>query len=135
MSDVVRIARGYVGTPFRHQGRLPGIALDCAGAALLAAVAAGYEAHDLCGYPRHPARGMLRRHLDEQPCLVPVMRAPRTGDLLLMTFGREPQHVAICAGHTIIHAYEVAGKVCEHVFSDEWKRRVVSVYEFIGEKP
>ena len=37
-ADIIAIARACLGTPFRHQGRIPGVALDCAG--LVVAVAA-----------------------------------------------------------------------------------------------
>ena len=30
-ADAVRVARTYIGTPFHHMGRLPGVGLDCAG--------------------------------------------------------------------------------------------------------
>lgn len=30
-ADIVRVARGYLGTPWHHRGRQPGLALDCAG--------------------------------------------------------------------------------------------------------
>jgi cell wall-associated NlpC family hydrolase len=130
-SAVVLAARGMVGTPFRHQGRVPGEALDCAGLAVCAACACGLPAIDLHGYGRRPTFGELEAHLDRQPALRRVMREAQAGDLLLMCFSREPQHVAICAGETLIHAYESVGKVCEHGFTDEWKARIVRVYEFV----
>jgi hypothetical protein len=49
-----------------------------------------------------------------------------------MRFSGDPQHLAICAGDTIIHAWQTVGKVAEHRFTDEWKSRVVRVYEFTG---
>ena len=131
LDGLIATARSYVGTPFRHQGRLPGIALDCAGVAVCAARAEGWPAIDMPGYSRTPTKGMLRQHLMAQPALRLVNRSPRFGDLLLMAFGREDQHVALCAGDTIIHAYEAVGKVCEHGFTDEWQKRVVAVFEFV----
>lgn len=129
--QIVAVARSYVGTPFRHQGRLPGEALDCAGTLVCSASECGLQVRDSPGYARRPALGLLEETLDAQPCLRRVYRPPIFGDLLLMKFAGEPQHVALCAGETIIHAYEAVGKVCEHGFSDEWRSRVVRVYEFV----
>jgi hypothetical protein len=50
-----------------------------------------------------------------------------------MRFAGDPQHLAICAGDTIIHAYESAGQCCEHRLSDDlWAARIVRVYRFRG---
>jgi hypothetical protein len=38
-----------------------------------------------------------------------------------MRFASDPQHLAICAGETIIHAYEAAGQCCEHRLSGLWE--------------
>ncbi len=40
--DFVRVARSYIGTPFHHQGRLPGVGLDCAGVIVCALAECGY---------------------------------------------------------------------------------------------
>ena len=34
---LIEVARGYVGTPFHHAGRLPGVGLDCIGVPVCAA--------------------------------------------------------------------------------------------------
>lgn len=52
--------------------------------------------------------------LDSQPCLERVFLEPPGRDLLLMRFSSDPQHLAICAGATIIHAYEDGWKVLRH---------------------
>ncbi len=129
---IVAAARACIGTPFRHLGRVPGKALDCAGLAKASAETAGYAVVDMDAYGRTPVNGLLETTLDAQPCLRRVFRAPQAGDLLLMRFKGDPQHLAICAGDTLIHAWQTVGKVAEHRFSDEWQARVVRVYEFIG---
>jgi cell wall-associated NlpC family hydrolase len=50
--DIIAAARRAVGTPFRHQGRTPGVALDCAGLALYVAAENGVDTIDHEGYPR-----------------------------------------------------------------------------------
>ena len=129
---ILAAARAAIGTPFRHQGRAPGAALDCAGLAVHAAQEAGLTVTDLVGYADRPRGGALEAALDAQPCLqrIPVPDA-RAGDLLLMKFSGDPQHLAIHGGDTIIHAYAQVGKTCEHDWTPEWRSRVVRAYRFV----
>lgn len=135
---IVAAARAELGTPFRHQGRIPGKALDCAGLVVAVAAALGADYVDQQGYSRHPSDGLLESALDAQPCLERVALADmQPGDVLLMRFAGDPQHLAIHAGfsdsgqsETIIHAEIRARKVCEHRLSDEWRGCIVRVYRF-----
>lgn len=124
-----REARGLLETPFRHQGRQPGVGLDCAGVVVCAAQAAGLPAQDQDGYGRQPYRGYLEAALDAQFDRVPK-RDIRPGDVLLMRFGDEPQHLAIYTGGTIIHGYQKVGRVVEHRFAAVWLARTVRGYRF-----
>jgi len=131
--DIIAAARQCLGTPFRHQGRLLAFGLDCAGVAIHVAREIGAGVIDVSGYGRTPANGQLERSLDSQPCLERIFLEDRqAGDLLLMRFASEPQHLAIFAGETIIHAYEAAGLCCEHRLSGLWASRIVRVYRFRG---
>jgi len=130
-AEIIAAARFCLDTPFKHQGRIPGRALDCAGVAAYVAHANGADYIDQSGYGRSPSGGLLESALDAQPCLVRVPLAERqSGDVLLMRFEGDPQHLSICAGETIIHAYAQVRKVCEHGLTDEWQRRIVRVYRF-----
>ena len=130
-ADVVAAATTLLGTPFVHQGRLPGKALDCAGVVVATASALGIAHTDVVAYGRIPALGILRAVLDSQPELVSVSPADlQPGDVLLMRFKKEPQHLAIFAGKTIIHAWQVIGRVVQHDFDSAWCRRVVAAYRF-----
>ncbi|MFY9326484.1 MAG: NlpC/P60 family protein [Georgfuchsia sp.] len=121
-------ARAYVDaeTPFMHQGRgLHG--LDCIGLIVVAARQIGISIGDRTDYPRDP-NGLL------QPALTSQMLAVdhwMPGDVLLMRFGTEPQHVGIFTGTTLIHAYSSARKVVEHRIDARWSRRVVYAYRFL----
>ena len=129
--DIIKAARACLDTPFKHQGRLPGRALDCAGLIVAVAQAIGADYRDVAGYGRSPAGNLLQSKLDEQPCLhgVPVLER-QPGDVLLMRFTGDPQHLAIDAGDNIIHSYAQVGKVCEHRMADVWAARIVRVYRF-----
>ena len=128
---VVDAARSMLKTPFRHQGRVPGLALDCAGLVVCAATQAGYLPNDYQGYGRTPANGLLESAVESQSFLQRIIGEPIAGDILLMRFAGDPQHLAICAGETIIHAWEAVGMVCEHRLDDKWRRRIVGIYRFI----
>jgi len=77
---------------------------------------------------------LLEASLDAQPDLERVLdiTARQSGDILLMRFKYEPQHIAIYAGETLIHAYANAGKCCEHIIDDSWASRIVRVYRVKG---
>lgn len=129
---IVAAARAAIGTPFRHQGRIVGKALDCAGLAVHAATAAGVSISDETHYPRTPGGGRLESALDRQTDIVRVdPNNLQDGDILLMRFGREPQHIAIVAGENIIHSYERVGRVVEHGLNAEWQSRIVRAYRVI----
>lgn len=132
--DIIAAARQCIGTPFRHQGRLPGVGLDCAGVAVHVACSLGYQVADVPAYGRTPSSGQLEAQLAAQPYLerLPNIAARQPGDLLLMRFAADPQHLAICAGDTIIHAYEAVGMCCEHRLSSMWRARIVRLYRFVG---
>jgi cell wall-associated NlpC family hydrolase len=132
-ADVVAAARAYLGVPFRHQGRTPPLALDCAGLFVMVCRDLGLPVIDEQGYGRNPYKGLLEQCIARQPFLhrVPVADMGE-GDVLLMRFTGEPQHIAIHAGYSMIHAYEQAGKVVEHRLADVWRARVVSAYRFEG---
>lgn len=131
--DVVAAARTCLSTPFHHQGRIKGTALDCAGLVVAVAQDLGIEYDDAQGYGREPYRGLLQSKLADQPSLDVVPRDQmQAGDVLLMRFAREPQHLAIYTGSTIVHSYEAVGIACEHDLTDVWRRRIVAVYRFRG---
>lgn len=131
--QIIAAARACLKTPFAHQGRLPGVALDCAGLVVAVARALEIDHLDFPGYGRRPANGQLKAALDAQPELREVSAsAILPGDILLMAFEREPQHLAIYAGATLIHSWAAPGEVCEHDFSEIWQRRTIAAYRFVG---
>ena len=140
VEQILAAARAEIGTPFRHQGRVSGKALDCAGLVCHVASVIGLEYFDQQGYSRQPSQGLLESALDAQPCLERIALADmQPGDVLLMRFSGDPQHLAIYAGWSdvyqaegIIHAWLQARNVAEHVLTDEWRNRIVRVYRFRG---
>lgn len=137
-SEVVRTAREWVGTPFRHQGRQRDIGVDCVGLAVgvareLALVPPGW---DYTAYAVEPRGDALRDALESQ-CERLLIRKP--GCLLLISVGREARHLVVYAGHnwdsrshTIIHTSQRHRRVVEHGFTDRWQRAVVAAYALPG---
>ena len=134
-ADILSAARSVLGVPFRHQGRsLRG--LDCVGLLLYVADRLGVEYVDVSGYSRRPGGGLLEatfeEHIDNGILLRVAISDMQPGDFLMMRFGNDPQHLAIFTGENIIHSYQNAGKVCEHILDDKWRARIVRVYRLAG---
>lgn len=135
---IVSAAMDAIGTPFRHQGRVAGRGMDCAGLYIHVCQLLGLSYQDASGYPRNPYDGQLEKELDAQPQLTRISVAEaRKGDLLAMRMDRAPQHIAIHAGHFnghpyVIHASEQHGKVCMHRLDQLWHARVMRAYRFEG---
>lgn len=130
-SAIIAAARECIGTPFAHQGRIINKALDCAGVAVHVFDSMGCEVDQPAAYSRTPNNAMLEYWADRQPFLTRET-IPQAGDILLMKFKREPQHVAIFTGVGLIHAYEPFGRVVEHDMDAKWRKRIVRAYRFVG---
>lgn len=125
----VDIARKWLGTPFKHQGRSRGIGVDCAGLAIGIARDHGIEVHDVTGYTRLP-RDDAMRQLIEQQCIRidaieigAILYMPHAGTLHLAIVTRlDPTY--------IIHAYQPVGRVIEHRLDGAWLRRVQRIYRY-----
>ena len=135
--QVVRAARGWIGTPYRHQASTKGAGTDCLG--LLRGVwreLYGAEPEDVPAYtpdwsePQGEERlwRAALRHLQVQQGRV-------AGDLLLfrMRAGGVAKHLGISGRigpePTFIHAYTGHG-VVESPLSRPWQRRIVARFAF-----
>lgn len=127
--QIVAAARGYLGTPYRHQGRNRR-GVDCAGLVVLVARDCGLPVLDMTGYARTPD-GTLVAQMAAQAVQIPCEWA-QPGDLYLMRFQTEPQHLAIVTEHGIIHSYAGARKVVEHRIDEMLAARIVAAYAFRG---
>lgn len=137
-SAIVAAARETLGTPYQHQGRVNGLALDCAGVPVHVAKRLGIAVEDATRYGRLPVPAEMRARLDEHLDRVPTA-AMRVGDIAWIRFDLEPQHLAIIGDHpggglTLIHAYNCAGlnRVVEHGIDETWRRRIVAAWRFRG---
>lgn len=127
--DVINKAREALGTPYQHQGRLIGLGLDCIGLAAYIAKSLGLDYIDGQTYGHIPHGGLLEYAINMQPCLY-LVNDMSPGDLILMRYGRHPQHVAIFTGATIVHAFEPSGRVVENRIDDRAQDRITHSYRF-----
>jgi cell wall-associated NlpC family hydrolase len=126
--DIVNDAREMLGVRWHHQGRNE-YGIDCIGLAIYIAKKRGLSDYDETGYGRLPESKRLWLALNAQMDRVKEMQP---GDLLLMRFEIEPQHVAFYTGDSIIHALTQARKVVEHPLDQLWLSRVVAIFRFRG---
>lgn len=137
---LVATARSYAGTPWVHQGRLPGIALDCVGMLICIAHAHGLSDYDIDGYHTTPDPDVLLGELDAQMDRINPADA-LIGDVYVMawtTKGKQvPRHLGIKARHDpdyVIHVYNGGPRrVVEHIIDAEWRARIVRAYRYRAE--
>jgi NlpC/P60 family putative phage cell wall peptidase len=128
-NPLIAAARECLGTPFHHQGRQPGIGLDCIGLIVVALQATGKQVHDRSDYGKRPDGKSLETALAAHGA-VPVQDIA-AGDILLFRYDGQPQHVALATGaDSMIHSFAPAGEVVETLIGAYWRRRLVGIYRF-----
>lgn len=130
--DVCREAESWVGTPFRHQGRMKGVGVDCAGLVIEVAKVFWPCVRDYRAYTRQPCPVLFLRLLDEALIQLPAVGAALPADVLVFAFdGATPRHLGILLPDSrIVHAYERAGRCVAHRMADVWRARCVRAYRF-----
>lgn len=135
-TEVINTARTWIGTRWRHQGRVKGIGVDCIGLIVGVARELGLSLFDTTQYRPIPDGVRLRAQCEELMTRV-TDREPLPGDVCLMQFKGPPQHLGFVSTldgrPSLIHAYVQDRKVVEH-YSDlpEWIERVVAFYAIPG---
>lgn len=139
MSAIVDTARGWIGTPYRHQGASKGAGADCLG--LVRGVWRELYGREPAEVPPYTADWSepggdealwraARAHFSEKP-----VNDAKIGDVILfrMRNGAVAKHLGIASDigpvARFIHAYSGHG-VVESPFSEPWARRVVARFEF-----
>lgn len=138
MSRVLQVARSWVGVPYLHQGRtrhgcdcgglIGGVAIECGVIPSTWWETVFDPIHG--GYARTPSNGQLEAICDSFMLPADTLQP---GDVLLMRFKREPQHLAFVGdypggGNTLIHALDSVKFVTEHRMDPQWCKRIVACY-------
>jgi cell wall-associated NlpC family hydrolase len=132
--QIVQAARGLVGTPFAHQGRVPGCGLDCVGALIAVGQECGLRVTDDTTYPRETDGSALHRCLRYACEPIDADDLDR-GDILIFQRGQTQWHAAIVSKLSplsMIHAWHrfTGGCVREEIVSDEWVRRIFGAWRY-----
>lgn len=139
---VVAAARGWLGTPYRHQASRRGVGADCLG------LVRGVWRELLGPEPEAPPpytadwseTGGAERLLGAATRHFASVEADgaRPGDIVVMRMGARAvaKHVGVLAASpdgyaTIIHAYSGQG-VVESPFTPAWRRRAAGFFRFPG---
>ncbi len=135
---IVREARTWVGTPYRHQASLKGIACDCLGLVRgLWRALYGEEPEQAPPYAPDWAEAANGEPLAEAALrhLIAIDGASfAPGDLLLFRWraGLAAKHAAIAtAPELMVHAHDGAA-VAEVAISPWWRRRLAYAFTFPG---
>jgi NlpC/P60 family putative phage cell wall peptidase len=135
-SEIVAAARGWIGTPYRHQAALKGVGCDCLG--LLRGVWAEIDGGPVEAAPAYTpdwaeALGRetfvegARRYLAE---IEPTSAG--AGDVVLFRWRAHlpAKHAGILTGPAaMVHAQQSAA-VAEVPLSDWWRRRIAFAFSF-----
>lgn len=126
--NIIAEARTWIGVPFKHQGRSR-LGVDCAGL-LVELLRASVTLPANYAEPRDYGRGASPElgAIVQRYCIRAQVAEP--GTLILIRWPKESvaSHVALCTGRNLIHCYERAGRVVEHIYGEPWRRMTDSVW-------
>jgi cell wall-associated NlpC family hydrolase len=136
-ADVVSKAREAAGTPWRHQGRLVPLGVDCGGLVLWTGRQLGLIDPNFEPPPYQESAkwdeflGHFEAHLDRVD-----RRAPRAGDVLVFRQFIYPCHCGIMTEDggipMFIHSYRTRDKVVEEVYMSPWVSLTRAVFRYRG---
>lgn len=118
--ELITYVRGQRGTAFRHQGRVPGVGLDCAGLIVVALWDFGVwpRTRDVVGYPAIPDGRTLQALCEQHMAAEITQEDMRAGDALLVRWDKgPPQHLGVLFDYpkvpgklAMVHADSVRAK-------------------------
>lgn len=134
--EIVDEARTWLDTPYRHQGRVKGVGVDCGG--YLECIVEHFDL--LPDYTANPIRadygrlpdGGLERVLDKHLLIIPKNER-QMADIVLMGWAVLPSHLAIFTSPDfVIHSFAPRKKVLEMRFEGYLERASKKYYRFPG---
>lgn len=132
---VAGLARGWIGTPYRHRASVAGAGCDCLG--LVRGIWRELHGDEPQTVPPYSVNGRDRAGADAllraaETYLTVRSGAPCVGDVVLFRLSRNrpPRHCGIMLDdETFVHAQEHIGVVAAPL-SAAWRRRISGVYQF-----
>lgn len=134
-SDVIAEARGWIGVPWRHQGRTR-LGVDCAGHVILVARALGLGRGDhLPNYRREPIPDAFIAAFAAEMDSV-RLDAKQPGDAVVLADDVYPCHCGFLSEKNgvlhLVHASARLKQVVEEPWSHEWPGKLRRVFAFRG---
>jgi hypothetical protein len=131
--QLIATAREWVGVPWVHQGRSRD-GVDCIGLLIVVCLPLGLMSagERWTQYRRTPSGRELVAVLDAR---LERSSSMEPGCVMLIRGAVEPQHVAFCAGESMIHAWARAPRrprVVQHRIDAAWRRLTVGTYRIPG---
>ena len=138
---IVNEARSWIGTKFKHQGRIKKSkedygGCDCLGLIMGLGVKTKtgelLKSYDVTNYPKTLSSDDLLNSFNK--LLTPIdIKDMSIGNVILIRINVFPQHLAVVSSvnpHiSVIHSYAQARKVVEQYLPREWKENIVGVYK------
>lgn len=132
-ATIIKTAREWIGTEYRHQHHAKGIACDCLGLVIGVGIELGYIPNiyeidpELKNYGMEPY-GMMVPLFQKYGVEIPVSEFG-AGHVLLFKIRRETQHCGIATDIGVIHAYQTL-PVTEHGLNEQWHNRITHAFKF-----
>jgi cell wall-associated NlpC family hydrolase len=130
--QIIDEARTWLGTPFRHQGRLKGVGVDCGGLIVCVRKDLGISEWDYTTYSRQPQPKVMVKYLKEFGN--PVKKSEmQPADVIWMKVEGNPQHLGIYTEkNTVIHArWDMdfkKSRVIESIIDETLASSIMAVY-------
>ncbi|WP_244321761.1 NlpC/P60 family protein [Burkholderia reimsis] len=130
-AEFVAEARTWLHTPFKAQGRLKGIGVDCGGLVVCVAKSFGLTEFDVSGYKLRMGES-LATYCEANMQRVALADAD-AADVLLFQWNGTPSHVAILTDRDhVIHAFVPNKEVIEHRLDDRMRSLIRCAYHVPG---
>lgn len=136
---IIKSARSWIGTPFKHQGRVKNQGTDCLG--LIVGIAKECDLktrsgqslaeYDVTGYDLSIDSDKLSQFLASN---LELSHKIEPGCLAILSFDSNPQHLAIISEYSdhslgIIHADIKSACVTEHFLDEVYLSRITKIYK------
>lgn len=129
--EIIAEARTWIGTPFKHQGRLKGVGVDCVGVIVGVAKSLNILDYNPTNYSRLPNMQVMGDALNKLLIEIDIKDA-KIGDIYWMKFRESAQHLAFKTDIGILHATSQAKKCIETSLNDSLEKTIYKVYRFKG---
>lgn len=134
--DILKELFEHLDTPYKHQGRLKGIGIDCIGLIISIFKNCGYLNNmiDNKNYDRIPSSDLFLKHIEKHSYKIKKDEIQET-DLITFKILEQVNHIGMIYKIEndiiyFIHAFQPAGKVVKDKIDLKWQRRIENFYRF-----